>query len=340
MINFMLILFCLHYFFTLIFSEKAFLYRAVFVFIPGLIAFLAASGIMIIVFLTVKAQNNITDRYRNPQFWRAGINVPPAREIEIDNNRLLRLISVVFTTNHEDESDRPERRGTNTSLTTTRTEQTRLRNSSMRKVKEVQLQAILFIAAFLFTRLPSLVVRIYEFTSGGDLPFWSHVFAKTTLGLQGFLNILVYTRPHISTFRGRNPGNSWLKAFMIVVKQGGDSDRVHSRRRSSAIARRPSLPSKRPSESYNNNTTQQKRNHDDEIEMDDFDQIMKTVAILNPIKSAGDDIDPPDQINNLNENNLNEDYDIEENKNNDLDGSFNDLNATDKERTESSEDQK
>lgn len=42
--------------------------------------------------------------------------------------------------------------------------------------------------------------------------------------LQGMLNILVFTRPHVAKERTKNPSLSWWGAFKKVVASGGDDD--------------------------------------------------------------------------------------------------------------------
>ena len=58
----------------------------------------------------------------------------------------------------------------------------------------------------------------------GESPFWLCLLARTTLGLQGFLNVLSHTRPHIISLRKHNKGHSWFRAFIRVAMAGGDSD--------------------------------------------------------------------------------------------------------------------
>lgn len=252
--------------------------------------------------VAVKAQNSQSNRYR-AELWRSGMtnrarDAAPISEIHASRFQL--LISAIFTSHDQtsettNEAELPQqfRRGSNTSLGYTRS---RTSNSSQR-VKEVQQQAILFIFAFIFTRGLSYVNRALELFHGSS-PFWLHCFAKTFLAFQGVFNIFVYTRPHVTTFRRRNHGSSWIQAFVAVVKRGGDSDRITSRRRSS-IAPRNSLTSRAPlrqsqirqhqieAQTEPIQTAPERRelmnpsNIDDESEsITDLEEIMKTVAVL------------------------------------------------------------
>ena len=45
----------------------------------------------------------------------------------------------------------------------------------------------------------------------------------------GFFNVLVFTYPHVSSYRRNHNNCSWCKAFFEVIKSGGDSDRLIGR---------------------------------------------------------------------------------------------------------------
>ena len=61
--------------------------------------------------------------------------------------------------------------------------------------------------------------------------------AKVFNPLQGALNIIVYTRPHVANELSRNPNMSWWGAFKKVIKSGGDdgAERTNRLRRGSAV---------------------------------------------------------------------------------------------------------
>ena len=61
--------------------------------------------------------------------------------------------------------------------------------------------------------------------------------AKVFNPLQGALNILVYTRPHVANELSRNPNMTWWGAFKKVIKSGGDdgAERTNQLRRGSAV---------------------------------------------------------------------------------------------------------
>jgi len=94
-------------------------------------------------------------------------------------------------------------------------------NSSVEK--EVISQALLYMGSFVLTYIFSIIARII-LNQGKDVPFIILLLARFFLPLQGFFNIIVYTRPHIVSLRRNNPEYSWFKAFAIVFKAGGDND--------------------------------------------------------------------------------------------------------------------
>jgi hypothetical protein len=109
--------------------------------------------------------------------------------------------------------------------------------SSNLRDKEVALQATLFIAAFFCTFVFAFVARIMEQDpEGGGAPFLLLLLTRTLNPLQGFFNILVYTRPHVSALRRRHLSYSRLRAFWIVVKAGGDHDRPSTGRRTRRLS--------------------------------------------------------------------------------------------------------
>ena len=89
--------------------------------------------------------------------------------------------------------------------------------------KQVVQQALLFIISFMTVFMFTYINRITEQITGSS-PFWLKVLARTVLSLQGFLNTIVYTRPHVTSIRQRYPSYSWVRSFLIVVKLGGDYD--------------------------------------------------------------------------------------------------------------------
>jgi len=90
---------------------------------------------------------------------------------------------------------------------------------SVKRKKETVMQASLYVAAFVST---CFWAYIYGFlvTLGLDVPFFVTFLFSLFYPLGGLLNILVYTRPTINLLRKRNPGITWKRAFVKVVKAG------------------------------------------------------------------------------------------------------------------------
>lgn len=113
--------------------------------------------------------------------------------------------------------------------------------SCSKKNKAVMSQSFLYVLAYLlswcFPFMNSFIERDY-----GSVSFPLRVLGRLFWPAQGFMNILVYTRPHVTTLRKMYPHYSWLKAFITVVKSGGDNDGNLdiARRQSRILIRLPS----------------------------------------------------------------------------------------------------
>lgn len=120
----------------------------------------------------------------------------------------------------------PEEMSTTNIITTSQARRTRYTgtNESIKnRNTQVVQQACLFIFAFMATLLPTFINRLYE-EANGSSPFWLRLLARTAISMQGFFNVLVYTKPSVESIRKVRPDISWICAFLIVVKSGGDHD--------------------------------------------------------------------------------------------------------------------
>jgi hypothetical protein len=91
-------------------------------------------------------------------------------------------------------------------------------------VREAILQSSLYVLGFVAVYTVPLILAL-QLTIGkqanlqdSELPL---LFAFL-FPLGGLYNILVYTRPTISSLRRREPTISWLKAFLLVIRAGGE----------------------------------------------------------------------------------------------------------------------
>ena len=89
--------------------------------------------------------------------------------------------------------------------------------------EKAAIHALLYIGTFFICYISTIVVGFVK-TSNEEAPFWLGFVMRTLQPLQGFLFIMVYCRPNVLSLRKNNPEYSRLKAFWIVLKNGGDQD--------------------------------------------------------------------------------------------------------------------
>ncbi len=119
---------------------------------------------------------------------------------------------------------------------------------SVRRQRAIVVRATSFITGFIFTYLFAAIYRVMEVSGNKDIPFVIVLLSRITFPMQGIFNIMIYTYPHITTYRNRHPEDSWTKAFFEVVKEGGNNDDFgqvalplqHRRRCSSILTSRSS----------------------------------------------------------------------------------------------------
>jgi hypothetical protein len=93
----------------------------------------------------------------------------------------------------------------------------------VQRMREISIRAAAYIIGFLITYIFSIVYRFWQLQEG-EVPFFIIILARFFYPLQGFLNVLIYTSPHVESFRRNHDQCSWLRAFLEVIKSGGDSD--------------------------------------------------------------------------------------------------------------------
>jgi hypothetical protein len=91
--------------------------------------------------------------------------------------------------------------------------------------------------AFLLTHIFS-VIYLSMRMAGSKPNFTLLVLVLVFNPLQGMLNILVFTRPHVAKERTKNSSLSWWGAFKKVVASGGDDDDERTNRLRRGIAMR------------------------------------------------------------------------------------------------------
>ena len=117
------------------------------------------------------------------------------------------------------------------------------RASKQRRI-DIRRRAIAYIIGFACTYFFAIIARYWE-VAAGRAPFAIILITRTLYPLQGFFNLLIYTYPHADAYHRRHRC-SWFKAFVKIIRAGGDSDqhrelRPTLRRQRHTIQRRNSI---------------------------------------------------------------------------------------------------
>ncbi|GFH46311.1 hypothetical protein CTEN210_02785 [Chaetoceros tenuissimus] len=88
--------------------------------------------------------------------------------------------------------------------------------------QEMTVQLILYCCSFLLSFLPFAIIQVMMLMKTfPTLPLYYAM--KTLFPLQGLFNIIIFIRPAVRVTRMRRPGISWIKAYYLVIKNGGES---------------------------------------------------------------------------------------------------------------------
>jgi len=141
------------------------------------------------------------------------------------------------------------------------------RNHVSPRIREAIVMASLYMSAYFLTSMFPYITRIVERYTG-KVSFTMILLTRVFFPLQGFFNILVYTRPHAITLQKRHQYSWCMAMWRVVITHGGDVPYVRTSRRSRlttvAAARAPMRVSRRSSrlfkvaveESINHNTNE------------------------------------------------------------------------------------
>jgi hypothetical protein len=97
-------------------------------------------------------------------------------------------------------------------------------NSSLQRRETLTRRAIAYIAGFILTYIFSFIFLFLK-GAGHEPHYVLNLLSTFFLPLQGFFNLLIYTYPHVVSYRQSNTRSTYFRALMEVVKSGGDSDR-------------------------------------------------------------------------------------------------------------------
>ena len=215
-------------------SEDAFRMQWLFAGYPILIAFFGNFIIMIMLVWNLYTLSRRMDRLAS---WRRaqdeakiGMMRRISRRMSSMRSSISRPSNVESQNVQFENADR-----SNGSLTFARPLRSYRRRSSGNSMEHhLRVQAISYLAASLFIYVFPYTLRILIQVNNSS-PFIITFLARLTNPLQGFFNILIFTRTRVSTLRA-NSDYSWLHAFSIVVKSGVDHNHVVPReRRNTAV---------------------------------------------------------------------------------------------------------
>mmetsp|Transcript_6380 Transcript_6380/g.9269 ORF Transcript_6380/g.9269 Transcript_6380/m.9269 type:complete len:376 (+) Transcript_6380:64-1191(+) len=97
-----------------------------------------------------------------------------------------------------------------------------------KRMKHIRDLAYAFALGFFLIYFFSMTYRLIEMYGISEPPFVIVLLCRITCPLHGFVNMIIYTYPHVQSYHCNNPSHniilSWIQAFWHVIKNGGDSD--------------------------------------------------------------------------------------------------------------------
>lgn len=120
----------------------------------------------------------------------------------------------------------------------------RMIQASEDRERQVKNQALLYIGGF-FIGYIFFSIAAVDVMKAEKFSFELILLREIFYPLQGFINIFVYTYPHVSALRKGDANLSWFRAFFRTIKNGGDHDDMSNFRniRRHSIGQQPSEPS-------------------------------------------------------------------------------------------------
>jgi hypothetical protein len=96
----------------------------------------------------------------------------------------------------------------------------------VQRMKQIYHRAAAYITGFLITYIFAFIAMVWTICTVHYPPFAVIFLARSLFTLQGFFNILIYTHPHVISYRRNHSEYLWIRALFDVVKSGGDSDEI------------------------------------------------------------------------------------------------------------------
>lgn len=217
----------------LLIRQYAFKYQWIFTAGPILLCFLTNVVIMFMIIWSMFLLQRNLNKLRNQ--WRSSTSQPPSIRSRMSNRMSQARRSVISTISSfrssYNSNNIPEEDGS--ARSSTFVSRRPMRGSILIQQQEternLQMQAILYIAAFLLTYIFSYIHRIL-YQRNGSSPFVLIMLSRIFRPMQGFLNILIYTRIKVARLRSTTD-YSRIKAFFIVVTSFDDRDDHDNHRR-------------------------------------------------------------------------------------------------------------
>jgi len=103
-----------------------------------------------------------------------------------------------------------------------------------KRMQHIRNRAYAFTLGYIFTYFFGSMYRLTEMYGRSEPSFAIVLLSCITIPLQGLINMMIYTYPHVEAYYRNHSGQnciiSWILAFCHVVKSGGDSDTKITRR--------------------------------------------------------------------------------------------------------------
>lgn len=135
------------------------------------------------------------------------------RESKLDHNAPIVLSNIKSSSAAQDDNNKQPLRQRRAST----------KSKQEARAKLASQQCLLYMSSFLLCFIFTAVARIYGILDR-EAPFPLLLLARFFHPSQGVFFILVYCRPHVKSIRTQNSELTWLQAFWIAFKGGGDND--------------------------------------------------------------------------------------------------------------------
>ena len=211
-------------------GEGASQFRLRYLTYPSMAIFVVVCIIMAMITYSAKKMEKRRSRYSFPR--PSGLENSPSRCQSFDS----KIRNAIFCWR----SPSKEKGGNVNTLPDERSPSTASTVSNMRRrsrkksdrLVEINKQALLYVVSYVVSYGFVWAQSVYILTTKKPAPKSLMVLASIFFPLQGFINIFIYCRPHIVSLQKEFPEEyTWFKAFINVLKSGGDNPLTTRERR-------------------------------------------------------------------------------------------------------------